>query len=104
MLGLVQARRQSTGAAQQLSTPSVRLGLVVAITGASPEGERLLDDPERLCAPADACKRLDQDSQEVRGAIRMVVPLRTGKVSAKSPGADMPLEGVSVAAMTETIG
>ena len=31
----------------------------------------------------------------------MVVPLRTGKVSAKSPGADMPFEGVSVAELTE---
>ena len=35
------------------------------------------------------------------GVTRVVVPLRTGKVTAKSPGLDMPLEGVSVAEVTE---
>jgi hypothetical protein len=41
--------------------------------------------------------------QAQRGAIRVVVPLKTGKVSAKSAGADMPFEGVSVAELTERI-
>ena len=33
----------------------------------------------------------------------VVVPLRTGKVSTKSPGSDMPFEGVSVAELTERL-
>jgi hypothetical protein len=37
------------------------------------------------------------------GALRVVVPLRTGKVTAKSAGGGMPLEGVSVAELTERI-
>jgi hypothetical protein len=32
-----------------------------------------------------------------------VVPLRTGKVTAKFPGGDMPLEGVTVAELSERI-
>ena len=36
-----------------------------------------------------------------RGAFWLVVPLRTGKVTAKSAGRDMPLEGVVVAQLTE---
>ena len=39
---------------------------------------------------------------QAQGSVtRVVVPLRTGKVTAKSPGLDMPLEGVSVAEVTE---
>ena len=38
-----------------------------------------------------------------RGALRVVVPLRTGKVTAKSAGGDTRLEGVSVAELSERI-
>jgi len=44
------------------------------------------------------CGKMRQAQDSVT---RVVVPLRNGKVTAKSPGSDMPLEGVSVAEATE---
>ena len=49
----------------------------------------------------EGAAKLEALLQAQRGAFRVVVPLRTGKVSAKSAGGDMPLEGVSVAELTE---
>jgi integrase len=51
----------------------------------------------------EGAAKLEALLQAQRGAVRVVVPLRTGKVSAKSPGFDMPMEGVSVAELTERI-
>jgi len=51
----------------------------------------------------EGAAKLEALLQAQRGALRVVVPLRTGKVTAKSPGGDMPLEGVSVAEVTERI-
>jgi len=51
----------------------------------------------------EGAAKLETLLQAQRGALRVVVPLRTGKVTAKSPGGDMPLEGVSVAEVTERI-
>ena len=49
----------------------------------------------------EGAAKLEALLQAQRGAFRVVVPLRTGKVTAKSPGFDMPPEGVSVAEVTE---
>jgi hypothetical protein len=49
----------------------------------------------------EAAAKLEALLQAQRGALRAVVPLRTGKVTAKSAGFDMPIEGVSVAQLTE---
>ena len=51
----------------------------------------------------EGAAKLEALLQAHRGALRVVVPLRTGKVTAKSPGFDMPFEGVSVAEVTEKI-
>jgi hypothetical protein len=51
----------------------------------------------------EGAAKLEALLQAQRGATRVVVPLRTGRVSAKSAGLDMPLEGVSVAGLTERI-
>ncbi len=51
----------------------------------------------------EGAAKLEALLQAQRGAFRVVVPLRTGKVSAKSPGGDMPIEGVSVAELTERL-
>ena len=41
---------------------------------------------------------------QTQGSVtRVVVPLRTGKVTAKSAGGDMPLEGVRIAEVTQRI-
>ena len=49
----------------------------------------------------EGAAKLEALLQAQRGAVRVVVPLRIGKVTAKSAGADMPLEGVSIAQVTE---
>ena len=49
----------------------------------------------------EAAAKLEALLQAQRGAMRVVVPLTTGKVTAKSAGFDMPIEGVSVAELTE---
>jgi integrase-like protein len=51
----------------------------------------------------EGAAKLEVLLQAQRGALRVVVPLRTGKVTAKSPGFDMRLEGVSIAEVTETM-
>ncbi len=51
----------------------------------------------------EGAAKLEALLQPQRGALRVVVPLRTGKVTAKSPGGDMPFEGVSVVELTEKI-
>jgi hypothetical protein len=50
----------------------------------------------------EGAAKLEALLQAQRGAVH-VVALRTGKVSAKSPGFDMPMEGVSIAELTERI-
>ena len=49
----------------------------------------------------EGAAKLEALLEAQRGAFRVVVPLRTGKVTAKSAGGDMPLEGVVVAQLTE---
>ena len=51
----------------------------------------------------ESAANLDALLEAQRGALRVVVPLRTGKVTAKSAGGDRPFEGVSVAELTERI-
>jgi hypothetical protein len=51
----------------------------------------------------EGAAKLEALLQAQRGGFRVVVPLRTGKVSAKAAGADMPFEGVSVAEVTERL-
>jgi hypothetical protein len=51
----------------------------------------------------EGAAKLEALLQAQRGATRVVVPLRTGRVSAKSAGLDMPLAGVSVAGLPERI-
>ena len=50
---------------------------------------------------ADVEAKLEALLQAERGAMRVLVPLRTGKVTAKAAGGDMPLRSVSVAELTE---
>jgi len=51
----------------------------------------------------EGAAKLEALLEAQRGALRVVVPLRTGKVTAKSAGGDTLLEGVSVAELTERI-
>ena len=51
----------------------------------------------------EGAAKLEALLQAQRGVTRVVVPLRTGKVTAKFPGGDMPLEGRSVAQVCEEI-
>jgi len=51
----------------------------------------------------EGAAKLEALLEAQRGALRVVAPLRTGKVTAKSAGGGRPLEGVSVAELTERI-
>ena len=51
----------------------------------------------------EGAAKLEALFEAQRGALRGVVPLRTGKVTAKSGGVETLLEGVTVAELTERI-
>jgi len=51
----------------------------------------------------EGAAKLEALLQAQRGVTRVVVPMRSGKVMAKFPGGDMPLEGRSVAQVCEEI-